>query len=454
MLDLKVINGTLVIPGVGLVKAGVGIKGGKIVQIANETELLEAGKTVDAAGKHILPGLVDPHVHLGINSNFASECVTETQAALAGGVTTVGVFMGGGDSYLGKLDSLLEVAESKIFTDMFLHLSIFSPEQMEEIPEYIEKYGITSFKFYLCGVQGVFPNVSDAFFLQGLRKIAQLGSNLTACVHCEDQSIVDAAFEKVSQERPNGSLADWADCGPNEAEEEAVLRACYLAQKSGARVYIVHMSSEEGIKVAQKSRPKNLFVETTSAYLSVSKNDEIGLLAKMLPPLKGEKDIEALWEAVKNDCIDTFGTDNVSLNKEVKAAEKGMLGAMPGYPVLQTHLPVLLHEGYHKRGVSLEKIAEKASRRPAEIFGLYPRKGTIAVGSDADLVVVDLNKEVKVDPSQLHSFGDFSIYQGKTLKGWPVATIKSGVVAVEENQILVNPGIGTYIRRSSVSSKA
>lgn len=447
MLDLKVINGTLVIPGTGAVKAGVGIKDGKIVQIARESELPEAGKTVDAAGKYVLPGLVDPHVHLGIFSDFAGECVTETQAALAGGVTTIGVFMGGGDSYLGQLDGMLETAESRISTDMFLHLSIFTPQQMEEIPQYIEKYGITSFKFYMCGVKGVFPGVSDGFFLEGLRRIAKSGDGFTACVHCEDQSIVDMAFEKVAQEKPNGTLADWADAGPSEAEAEAVLRACYLAAKSGARVYIVHMSSEEGVNIAAKHRPPNLFVETTSAYLSVSKNAEVGLLAKMLPPLKGENDIEALWEAVKNDTIDTFGTDNVSMNKAVKGVEKGMLGAMPGYPIVQTHLPVLLHEGYHKRGVSLEKIVEKASRNPAEIFGLYPQKGTIAVGSDADLVVVDLNKEVKVDPAQLHSFGDFSLYQGKTLKGWPVVTIKGGVVAVEDNNILVEPGRGRYLRR-------
>jgi dihydropyrimidinase len=167
----------------------------------------------------------------------------------------------------------------------------------------------------------------------------------------------------------------------------------------------------------------------------------------MLPPIKDEADREALWAAIKDGTINSIGTDNVSLNKEIKGADKGMLNAMPGYPVLQTHLPVLLHEGVNKRGVSLEKLAELTSKNPAEIFGLYPRKGTIAVGSDADLVVVDLEKERTVKAEELYSFADFSLYEGRTLKGWPVVTVKGGRVAVEDGQVAVQPG-ASFLRRS------
>ncbi|MBW1851868.1 MAG: amidohydrolase family protein, partial [Deltaproteobacteria bacterium] len=164
--------------------------------------------------------------------------------------------------------------------------------------------------------------------------------------------------------------------------------------------------------------------------------------------LKDKTDNDALWERVRENSLDSFGTDNVSMNKAVKQAEKGMLEAMPGYPILQTHLPAILTEGYHKRNVSLETILTRATMNPARIFGIYPQKGTIAAGSDADIVVLDLNKEWTVKSDELFSYGDFSLYEGKTLKGWPTVVIKSGKKAYEDGKILIEPGTGAYLRRT------
>jgi dihydroorotase-like cyclic amidohydrolase len=135
------------------------------------------------------------------------------------------------------------------------------------------------------------------------------------------------------------------------------------------------------------------------------------------------------------------------MNSEVKQAEKGMLGAMPGYPILQTHLPAILTEGFHKRNVPLETILTRATANPAKIYGLYPQKGTISVGSDADLVVLDLEKEWVVKSKDLFSYGDFSLYEGKTLKGSPSVVVKGGKVAYQDGKILVEPGSGSYLRR-------
>jgi dihydropyrimidinase len=436
MLDLKVVNGTLVIPGAGLVQKGVGIKDGRVAAVEEPAALGEASRTVDASGKYVIPGVIDPHVHLGIfTGDFGLEAESETRAALAGGVTTVGVFMGGAESYL------------PASTDFFFHLSMFTPEQLAEIPDYIEKFGVTSFKFYMCGVKGVFPNVEDDFILQGLRTLKAIGGHLTGCVHCEDQGMVDQAFDQLAASKPEGDLCDWAEAGPACAEENAVVRACRMSATAEQRLYLVHMSSELGIKAAKAHRPPTVYVETTSPYLSLSKNDSSGLLAKMLPPIKDESDREALWEAVRDGTINSIGTDNVSLNREIKGADKGMLNAMPGYPVLQTHLPVLLHEGVNKRGVRLEKIVELTSRNPAEIFGVYPRKGTIAVGSDADLVLVDLDMERTVKAEEIYSFADFSLYEGRVLKGWPVMTIKGGQIAVEDGQVVAQPS-AAFLRRT------
>jgi dihydropyrimidinase len=303
----------------------------------------------------------------------------------------------------------------------------------------------------MAGVRGVFPGVTDGFIYEGFKKVAAMGDRATACVHCEDQSMLDIAFEKVCRETPNGTLFDWANAHPNMAEEEAIMRACYLAQKAGNRLYIVHISTKEGAdRFARlcKDGDCRAFGETTSAYLSVDKNDEIGLFAKMLPPLRGSSDVDGLWERVRNDSLDSFGTDNVSMNRAIKQAEKGMLGAMPGYPILQTHLPAILTEGYHKRGVPLDTILTKATANPARIFGIYPRKGTIAVGSDADIVILDLNKEWTVKSDELFSYGDFSLYEGKVLKGWPVVVVKGGQVAYEDGKITIEPGAGSYLRRT------
>jgi dihydropyrimidinase len=448
MLDLKVINGTLFIPGVGLVKAGVGTKGGKIAMIAADQDLPEAAKTVDAQGKYVTPGWIDPHVHLGIFSTFEGECETETRYALSGGITTLGVFMGGADSYMGVLPGAIATAEAKSSTDFMFHLSIFTPQQMDEMEAYCEKFGVTDFKFYMTGVKGVFPNVPDDFIQKGFAKIAAMGAPAIGCVHCEDQTQVDQGWDEMAK-IPNLGLKEWTMSSPDGAEAHAARRFVNIARATGARAYMVHMSSREAAELLFelfKEGRENIFVETTSAYCGMTSDDPVGKLAKMVPPIRRTDSQEALWKAVKQGVVSTFGTDNVSCATALKSAANFM-EVMPGYPVVGTHVPALLTEGYHKRGVSWMTIIEKATKGPAEAYGIYPQKGTIAVGSDADLVVLDLNKEKKVDPSKHYSFSDFSLFQGRTLKGWPITVIKGGKLAVEDGKVLLEPGSGKYLRR-------
>lgn len=451
MLDIKITHGKVFIPGNGFFNLDVGIKDGKIAMLSDPANIPEAAETLDANGKIVMPGVIDPHIHLGIFADFAMECEHETRAALAGGVTTAGIFMGGGASYLPQLDGLISAIESKSSTDLFFHLSIFTDEQMAEMDAYYEKFGVTSFKFYMAGVKGVFPNVTDGFLYEGFKKVAAMGDRATACIHCEDQSILEVAFDQVSTQKPDGTLVDWADTSPSMAEEEAIMRAVFLAEKAGNRLYIVHISSKDGadrFALLRKNGNGRVFGETTSAYLSATKNGDFGMLGKMLPPLRDKTDMDGLWENVRQNNLDSFGTDNVSMTKAVKQAEKGMLGAMPGYPILQTHLPALLTEGYHNRKIPLETILTNATLNPAKIFGLYPQKGTLSPGSDADVVVLDLDSQRTVNSAELFSYGDFSLYEGKTLTGWPSVVIKSGKVAYENGKIKVAPGFGSYLRRS------
>ncbi len=448
MLDLIIKNGKVFDPEKGFLDLEVGIQDGKIKELGSN--LSDAKEVLDAGGKIVMPGVIDPHIHLGIFNDFAHECEHETRAALAGGVTTCGIFMGGDQSYLNQLGGMIDIIESKSSVDLFMHLAIFTEEQMSEMEEYYKQFGITSFKFYMAGVKGVFPNVSDGFIYEGFKKVAAFGDRSIACVHCEDQSLIDVAFEKVSAAKPDGTLADWADTGPDMAEEEAIIRACYLAEKAGNKLYIVHVSTKDGanrLAKIKKSEDVRVFGETTSAYLTVNKHGEFGLKGKMLPPLRDTADNDGLWNAVSDDTIDSLGTDNVSMTLEVKQEQNGMLGAMPGYAILQTHFPAMVSEGYHKRGIDIHKIITKATVNPAKIFGLYPQKGIIAEGSDADVVIFDPDLSRTVKSSELFSYSDFSLYEGQEIKGWPKTVVKGGKIAFSDGEILIQPGTGSFLKR-------
>jgi dihydropyrimidinase len=214
-------------------------------------------------------------------------------------------------------------------------------------------------------------------------------------------------------------------------------------------VYFVHIGTEVALRrlrEIRRSQP-NVLVESTSTYLSIANDDSIGLLAKMVPPVRPRSDVEALWEGVRDNTIDTIGTDNVTRTRAEKQAELGLAKAGSGYAAIATMVPAVLTEGVHKRGLPLDQVVDKVTRSPSRIFGIYPRKGTIAPGSDADLAIVDLKTERVADPARLYSLSDFSLFQDKKLVGWPVYTVKGGVVAYENGQITIEPGSGRYLSR-------
>jgi dihydropyrimidinase len=449
MLDLKIVNGILVVPEQGEVRAGLGILDGRIVMITDDTYLPEAVRTVDAGGRPIAPGLIDPHVHLGSRSPYAEECVSETRSALLGGMTTLGVYIRRLDSYLPHVDGLIKIAKERAFTDVFFHLQLFNLEQIREIHACAERFGVSSFKIYMNGIPGRFPHLEDGPLLEAFREIARLGPSAMACVHAEVASMVEEAHRRVAHAKVEGSLADWSDTHPPEAEELAVIRAAYLASVGGASLYIVHLTSQEAVRRLRelRARQARLYVEVTSPSLSLTKFDPSGLMAKRHPPLRGPEDVEALWAGLRDGVIDTVATDNVTNNRAGSLLERGWLEAKGGFPMLGTHLPVLLHEGHHARRLSLRTLTEKACLNPARLFGLYPAKGTIAHGSDADLVILDVDREEMVDVGRLQSFGDLSPYEGRRLRGWPWMVIKGGAVAVENGKLTAPQGTGRYLRR-------
>jgi dihydropyrimidinase len=450
MLDLVIRGGCVVLPGEGEFRTDVGIAGGRIVALG---ERLDGGARdiIDARGKVVLPGVVDPHVHLGNSHSFEEETVTETRAALLGGVTTLCVYLRRRDSYLDHLPAFRHAVETRSFVDIAFHLQIFTEEQRGQIPQCAAEYGIRSFKLYMSGIPDLVQPVDDGFLLEAFRTIAALGPEAVACVHAENAALVERARLRLAAELTEGTLADWERAHPADAEALAIQTAGYLARVAGVHLYIVHLSSLEGLDVARhvKRAGGRVTVETTSPYLGLSSDDPNGFLLKMVPPIRSPRHRVALWEGLRDGVIDVVGTDNTSRTRATKQPEAGLHGARPGFAVLGTHLPALLHFGYHERGIPLHVLVERACRMPARAFGLYPQKGTISVGADADLVVVDLDWEKEVRATDLGGLSDFSPFEGKRLRGWPVATIKGGVVAARDGVMEPMPAGGRYLARGA-----
>ncbi len=445
--DLLVRNGTLVVPGLGTVTADVGISGGRIAAVG-EALAVYAKEVIDAAGKAVLPGLFDPHVHIGNELSFDEEAQSETRAAILGGVTTVGVMLRSlEDSYFLHFPAFRRAMDERSYVDSIFHLQIFTDQQIAEMPDYARQYGVTSFKFYMSGIPGIVNAVGDDVLLAGFRRAAALGA--VACVHCETGSLIAQARAALHARKPEGTLADWEDAHPAYAEALAIRTAAYLAKLAGVHLYVVHVSSQDGVEAVRAARREGgrITAETITPFLGISSDDPIGFLAKMVPPVRTPEHRAALWEAIRDRTLDTVGTDNTSRRRASKQPEAGLHGARPGHPSLGTHLAVLLHHG-RQHGIALERLVELATVAPAKAYGIYPRKGAIAPGSDADLVVVDLDLEKVVRAEDLRGMSDFSPFEGKALRGWPVATIKAGKLVARDGAIVGAPS-GRYLPRAA-----
>jgi dihydropyrimidinase len=448
-IDLAIINGSVVLPDNGVFKTNVYINNGKIHSIG-VNESLCAREVIDASGKYVIPGVIDPHVHLGLFAPLETELETETKAALLGGVTTIGCFFGGAESHFKSFPSAVESINKSSNIDIIPHLVISTAEQRAEIPDYINHLGVTSFKVYMNGIPGVIPDVDDGFILDVMDEIKKSPKKCILCSHTENRNIVSRAYNKVKEEKGEGAnIIDWTETHPDFAEEEAVTRLTNLAKQSGVKVYVVHVSSAAGIKRLRSIKPFNKYVsiETTSPYLSLTRYSAQDNSLKMEPPIRDDRDVEELWKAVEEGVVDTIGTDNVTMTRKEKRLGSSIWEVMPGYPALQTHLPVLLHEGVVKRGLPIERVIAKITKGPAEIFNVYPQKGSLMPGSDADVAIVDLNMAKTVTSSEMATRSDFSIYEGRKIHGWPVTTIKSGVVVVRDGKYLGKKPGGSFIAR-------
>jgi dihydropyrimidinase len=249
-------------------------------------------------------------------------------------------------------------------------------------------------------------------------------------------------------------LKAWSDCRPPSSEAESIAKVSDLGRKFGANLYFVHIGSTAALDAILAEREKgrsNYYIETCPHYLTHTVDFD-NIKGKVVPPIRSKSDLQSMWSALRNGIVDTIGTDHVANRLEMKMGKGDIWSALAGFPGIATMLPVLLSHGVNQDRISIERVAEVTSYNTARIFGMYPKKGAIQAGSDADLTIVDLDLEQKVTPDLLQSYADYTIYDGHRLKGWPVMTLVRGEVVMEGGQVDNNAlGHGEFVPRPSVT---
>jgi dihydroorotase-like cyclic amidohydrolase len=438
MGSLAITGGTLVSPE-GRTSATVLVDDGQVQAILPAHDRPPADTTIDAEGRYVIPGLIDPHVHLGLSQSFSDACWHESCAAVTGGVTAMIHYLLSPDSFTTTHPEHAEAVEERSIVDIGFHGMVQNNIQVAEIPETIDSLGITSYKFHMAmkgpeaayGIRGV----DDGLMFEGLQQVATR-PGIMALAHTENIDVILRFRERwIERWKQDPDSAVWSDSRPAFTEEEAIVRAGCFAETAGAPLGVVHNSVGRGpaLLAQAKVRYPHLYMETCPQYLALTNDMGLGKHGKVNPPLRTQRDVEQLWCALRDGQIDWMGSDHCDYDLASRSGELWEIG--PGLTSGVTMiLPVLL-TGVNEGRITLERVVRVTSENTARLFGFAPRKGCIAVGSDADLVVVDLNAKVTVDPDKINSFSDYSPYDGMTFKGWAETTIAGGEVVYDHGEV-------------------
>jgi dihydropyrimidinase len=458
-----IIRGGLLVSPEGSHVSDIGVRGEKIAAIGPAGTLTGGASVIEADGCHVLPGLVDPHTHPGNYRPLEMDVRSETVSAAVGGVTTMigtvkstrmGPQSPTADSYLEVFDSVRQTCDELAHVDTAFSFVVMNGLQAREIGAAGDECGVRSFKFFVTfppetpwgahvGMP-VFPD--DAALFEGLRQCAATGS--LAMLHAENAQIVRAPA--VDARGQATDLTEWEARFPGFLEASEIRKVSFLAGQLGTKIYIVHVSSMEGLEAVEKARAEGVPVvaETCPQYLILNADEHAarGPLAKFNPPVRGRQHGQSLWEAVADGRIDCLGSDHIPSMRQNKMPDSTFDSAHPGSPGVATLLPLLWTFGVAAGRLTPERLVEVCCAGPARAFELHPRKGTLAPGADADLVIVDGTTRKAVDPGVLFSSSDWSAYEGMELTGWPRLTMLRGAVVARDGEPIGRPR-GRYLSR-------
>lgn len=456
--DLRLAGGDAVLPGTGRTPVDVLVRDGRIAALIGRDEPAEARTTIDCRGKVVLPGAVDAHVHLGPNITFPQsevDALPESRAAAAGGVTSLLAYLMSTKPYEEVFPTARDTMAAHSLVDFGFHFCVVSQEQLDTIPQYVRDLGVSSFKFFMNfrGDEGAYlglPGNDDGFLFDLMHMVAENGAMVDP--HAENVELV-WRLRRLGIKPGRTDLETWCNARPDYVETEALRRVAYFAQIAKASAYAVHTTAGSALEALREARQKydNVFVETCPHYLTLDVDSPCGTYGKVNPPLRYAADREALWEGVADGSVDVIGSDHVPRHKSFK--EKDIQSASAGFPGLQNLLTLAISEGHQARGIPLERIVEVTSTRPAQLFGLAPRKGAIRVGADADFAVVDLDAPEPISNAGVFSAAEYTPWDGWETRCRVTTTIVGGNVVYRDG-VHVEDSRGKYLERAASGAAA
>ena len=458
--DALITDGT-VVTAADTCKADVGIEGGKIVAIGNHLPRDRAKRLIDAKERYVFPGGIDVLTHLDMpfgGTTSADDFETGTRAAAWGGTTTLIDFaiQGKGQTLRTALDTWMQKARDKAVIDFAFHCIVTDlPDSLLTEMGALIHEGVTTFKLFMA-YPGVLM-VDDATIFRALQQTGKHGGMV--CMHAENGGAIDVI---VKQALAAGKTAPkyHALTRPTTAEAEATSRAIALAEMAGSPIYIVHLSCNDALEKVREARDRGLpaYAETCPQYLylSLENFDEPGFEgAKYVftPPLREKWHQEKLWQGLKADQLSVVSTDHCPFCfKEQKELGRDDFTKIPnGGPGIEHRMSLVYSGGVAQGRFSVNRFVEIVSTTPAKLFGLYPRKGTIAVGSDADVVIFDPKRQHTITAATHHMRVHYSMFEGITVTGMPDVVLSRGRVVMEKNEFSAKPGSGQYLKRALYS---
>jgi len=439
--------------------ADIFIDGEQVVAIGKDLKY-EADEVIDAAGKFVFPGGIDPHVHLDMpfmGTYSSDNYETGTGAALHGGTTMVidFVLQTQGESLYSALEEWRQKSEGNAVGDYSYHMAVtdFNENTAKELPDIVNKEGITSFKTFMA-YKGALM-IDDGQMVGLMKEVKKLGGIVTA--HATNGDMIDALIAKHRDEGKLSPLYHYLS-QPEITEAEASGRFADMANYTGCRSYIVHMTCEGALNEIRNATRRNqkVHVETCIQYLlldaSLYEKDFEGAKWVMSPPLREKKDQNALWAGIKQGLVQVLGTDHCPFKwEQKKMGEKDFSKIPNGHPAIEHRMELFFSEGVNKCKIDMNKYVELTSTNAAKIFGMYPRKGSIGIGSDADIVIFDPKEKHTLSVDTHHMNVDYSGYEGWEVTGKCKTVILRGKVAVDNGELKVEKGYGQFIKRNPLA---
>jgi dihydropyrimidinase len=429
------------------------------ISLIGESLDVQADRVIDASGKYVLPGAVDPHTHLDMpfGGTVTADDVESGHIAAAFGGTTCHVdfcIQPQGTSFGDALDMWQAKGEGKRLIDMGYHMAVTDLREggtLEELAG-LPDQGVTSYKLFMA-YKGALM-VDDETLFRTMQVAAETGA--LVMVHAENGDAIDVLV-KEALAAGNTEPKYHALTRPPETEGEATNRAIQLSRVAGSPLYVVHVSCRESVEPIARAREAgwDIWGETCTQYFYVDytwleKPDFEGAKYVYTPPPRAKENQDVLWAAVKNDVLSAVSTDHCAFTwREQKAMGRDDFSKIPnGAPGLENRLQVIHELGVRGGRISLNRMVELLCTNPAKLFGLYPRKGTVAVGSDADIVVFDPEKKVTISADRQQSRSDYNVYEGLEVTGSPELVLRRGEVLVEGDELVAKPGSGQFVRRA------